>query len=125
MGQLGNAMYELEEYHEQGNAVWARSNDLLEQAAPQPGASPALWGQLATFRAEQKRYADAERAFAEALKADPNKLEWRIGHANALAELGRLDEAIAEATKIIIANPADAGANDLLGRLEKRKAAPK
>jgi tetratricopeptide (TPR) repeat protein len=120
MLQLANAMLPLDEYREAGEAVVGRAVDLMEQACQQPGAPPALWAQLGGFRADQKRYADSEAAYARALQSDPLNLSWRIGRANALAGMGRFNEAIEEARSIARMYPNDPAARELVERLTKR-----
>ena len=120
MLQLANAMLPLDEYREAAQPVVGRAIDLMEQACQQPGAPPALWGQLGGFRADQKRYADSEAAFARALQSDPLNLSWRIGRANALAGMGRFNEAIEEARSIARMYPNDPSARELVERLTKR-----
>jgi O-antigen ligase len=77
--------------------LWHRWIDLLDADCARGGATAGNLAMLAGYRAEQGRDEEAERHFARALALEPSNLDWRIARAEALARLGRRDEALAEA----------------------------
>jgi tetratricopeptide (TPR) repeat protein len=69
---------------------------------------------LGRFWLERKKYEAARDTFAQALKLDPDAVQARLGHAQAIAALGTTAEALAEFDAVLAVQPASAGA--LLGR---------
>jgi Flp pilus assembly protein TadD len=69
----------------------------LEAQAQAPDAPPDLHVQLATALVERGQLEEAIPHFRRALNYDYGRTDWRMRLANALAQLGRTQEAIREA----------------------------
>jgi tetratricopeptide (TPR) repeat protein len=70
-------------------------------------SSPKGERNLAALRFEKGDYAEAERLYAELVRAEPDDAGLRASHAGALGALGRLDEALAELERAVALEPAN------------------
>ena len=99
---LASALIELEEWEEAASVL-----DRALRLEPQSAALHRRRGDLCRRVGEKVRAADHSAA-ALALDADDD--ETRLKHATLLADLGRIDEALAELTEIVTRDPEHAGA---------------
>ncbi len=90
---LASALVELEEWTEAAEAL-----DRALQVEPQSAALHRRRGDLCRRLGEKARAADH---FASALQLDPDDDETRLKHALLLADLARVDEALAELSEVI------------------------
>lgn len=66
----------------------------LEQASRSGTFTPEAWRMLAQIQMDSGRAADATTAFAEALKLRPNDMQTLLSSIGALAQVGRMDDAL-------------------------------
>ena len=99
---LASALIELEEWEEAAAVL-----DRALQVEPQSAALHRRRGDLCRRVGEKARAADH---YASVLALDPDDDETRLKHALLLADLERVDEALAELTEIVTRDPEHAGA---------------
>ncbi len=69
---------------------------------------PASWSNLGACMAALKRPSDAEAAYRESIRLEPNNARTHHNLAVVLADLGRIEEAIAASRKAVELDPSDA-----------------
>ena len=88
-----------------------------------PASAPA-YAFIGLMDLQEQRYADAARAYAEAVRMRPDKLEFRHNYAMTLLELGRDEAAVPHLEILMRSQPARyrdvlADALDRLGRSDE------
>ncbi|HEX5068051.1 MAG TPA: alkaline phosphatase family protein [Myxococcota bacterium] len=107
---------------ETGDAeVDAQVRQHLESLGYLDASSPKGDRNLAALRFEAGEYAEAERIYAELVRASPDDAGLRASHAGALGALGRRDESLAELTRSIELDPANPEAHHNRGALLEAK----
>jgi tetratricopeptide (TPR) repeat protein len=75
---------------------------------------------LGVIRAQQQKFDEAERLFADALEANPGSAEAAANHGNVLSELGRHDEAIESFARALRLQPGNASIHFNFGNALKK-----
>jgi tetratricopeptide (TPR) repeat protein len=114
---VANAMAKLPEYAGQAQPVYNRAVDAIEAELNQPDPPAWKYATVASYKMGQKKFEVAERYYATALALDSSQLPWRLQHAQALAAMGRFDDAIREAQTAQRLFPASKEAKELVDSL--------
>ena len=88
-----------------GGDAHERASRSVDRALALAPSLPAARAAQAQLYINDFRYADAERALQQAVALDSTDAESRVWHANALGNLGRIDEALAEAGNAVRLDP--------------------
>jgi predicted AlkP superfamily phosphohydrolase/phosphomutase/Flp pilus assembly protein TadD len=101
--------------------VDAQVRQHLESLGYLDASSPKGERNLAALRFEAGDYAEAERLYAELVRANPDDAALRASHAGTLGALARRDESLAELAKSIELDPANPEAHHNRGALLEAK----
>jgi tetratricopeptide (TPR) repeat protein len=94
-----------------------KARDHLNTAAALDPALAQTWNSLGLLAADERRPAEAESSFREAIRLNPTLMGARVNLANTFQNLGRLDEAIALLRVVIEAEPRNVLAATNLGQM--------
>ena len=83
----------------------SRAEADLKKAIELAPQSPLGYSQLASLRAQQKRFAESEKLYDQALQHDPNFIEALSGMAATYVKEGKIDKALARVDAEIAKNP--------------------
>lgn len=101
-------------YQELADQARAEVARLLEEKCVQPDAPASAVASLAGVYYREQNYEDAAEYYRRALALDYSQVHWHLNRARALAELGRIAEAIREARIVLRLQPQMAAALKLI-----------